>query len=408
MLGGRPLRYKPLALPPARPVLVRAPYHQPYMSMADTSSNAAKMSIALVYWGRLGAGAALMSQIADAMRHDARFGLFLSPSLQSELPPQFPTDRLLPVRTFSGPLSLLARTFFLPLTVNRLVRDLSARNVRAIVTIMPHVWGLALQRAARRAGIRTLLIVHDADPHPGERRPVFDWLVGREIRASDRVITFSNHVADRLAARGDVPEDRIARLFHPIFRFGGKPTERGRPFRLLFFGRILPYKGVTMLLDAFARLRTAGIDISLNVVGRGEIDAPHELRTQPGLTIKTGWVAPDAIGGILAEADAVALPYLEASQSGVIAAAYGAGLPVIATPVGGLAEQVADGVTGVLAGSTSAADFAEAIRRLIETPGLYGACRSGVIAHAETESLEHFAAALGDTVVATVTSPSRD
>jgi len=405
MLGGRRLRYKPLASPPAQPVLVRTSYHQPYVSMADTSSNAAKMPIALVYWGRLGAGAALMSQIAEAMRQDARFDLFLSPSLQSELPPQFPADRLLPVRTFSGLTSLLARTLILPLSVNRLVRDLSARNVRAVVTIMPLVGGLALQRAARRAGIRTLLIVHDADPHPGERRPLFDWLVRREIRASDRVITFSNHVADRLAARGDIPESRIARLFHPIFRFGAKPTERGSTFRLLFFGRILPYKGVAMLLDAYARLR--GADISLNVIGRGEIDAPPDLTAQPGLTIKSGWVAPDAIGGILAAADAVALPYLEASQSGVVAAAYGAGLPVVATPVGGLAEQVIDGVTGVVADSTSAADFAEAIRRLIETPGLYEACRFGVTAHAERQSLEHFAAALGDTVLATVASPAR-
>ncbi len=138
---------------------------------------------------------------------------------------------------------MLARTALVPagLTVSRLVRDLSARKVRAIVTIMPHVWGLALQRAARRAGIRTLLIVHDADPHPGERRPLFDWLVRREIRASDRIVTFSGHVADRLIARGDVPENRIARLFHPIFRFGAKPTQRiTAPLRLLFSAASFP------------------------------------------------------------------------------------------------------------------------------------------------------------------------
>jgi glycosyltransferase involved in cell wall biosynthesis len=381
-------------------------FERPNMSarfrMADTPPNNSRLPIALVYWGRLGAGAALMSQIGEAMRHDERFELFLSPSLQSELPPQFPADRLLPVRTFSSPLSLLARSIVLPMVVNRLVHDLSARNVRAIVTIMPHVWGLALQRAAHCAGIRTLLIVHDADPHPGERRPLFDWLVRREIRAADRIVTFSGHVADRLIARGDAPESRIARLFHPIFRFGAKPTERTAPFRLLFFGRILPYKGVAMLLDAFARLRTAGAAVSLSVVGRGEIDAAPALTTQPGLTIRNGWVAPNAIGGILAGADAIALPYLEASQSGVVAAAYGAGLPVVATPVGGLAEQVVDGTTGVLARSTSAADFADAIRRLIETPGLYENCRSGVAAHAEKQSPERFAMALGDAVLATV------
>lgn len=386
-------------------------FDRPNMSarfrMANTPPSNSKMPIALVYWGRLGAGAALMSQIAEAMRRDARFDLFLSPSLQSELPPQFPADRLLPIRTFSSPLSLLTRTLALPLTVGRLVRDLKAREVRAIVTVMPHVWGLALQRAARRAGIRTLLIVHDADPHPGERRPLFDWLVRREIRGSDRIVTFSDHVAERLNARGDGPESRITRLFHPVFRFGAQPAGRAAPFRLLFFGRILPYKGVAMLLEAFAILRAAGIDAILSVVGRGEIDAPAGLKTQPGLTIQSGWMAPDAIGGILAGADAVALPYLEASQSGVIAAAYGAGLPVVATPIGGLAEQVVDGETGVLATGTESADFAEAIRRLIETPGLYETCRAGVAAHAETQSLERFASALGDAVLVTVAAPAR-
>ncbi len=89
----------------------------------------------------------------------------------------------------------------------------------------------------------------------------------------------------------------------------------------------------------------------------------------------------------------------------VVAAAYGAGLPVVATPVGGLAEQVVDGTTGVLArGSTSAADFADAIRRLIETAGplrkLEAAPASPPMPR--KQSPERFAMALGDAVLATV------
>ena len=380
----------------------------PRFRMADTPPNHSKTPVALVYWGRLGAGAALMKQIAEAMARDVRFDLYLSPSLHSELPPEFPAARLLPIRTFAGFAGFLARTLILPLTVRRLIRDLKARNVRAIVTVMPHVWGRALQRAASRAGIRTLLIVHDADPHPGERRPLLDRLVRQEIRGSDRIVTFSDHVADRLAGRGDVPEDRIAQLYHPIFRFGAQPAaEPHKPFRLLFFGRILPYKGVGMLLEAFARLKAEGADIALTVVGRGTIDAPAGSMRQPGLTIRTGWVAPDAIGSILAEADAIALPYLEASQSGVIAAAFGAGLPVVATPVGGLKEQVENGVTGVLAYGTAPQDFAQAIRRLVETPGLYEACRAGVSIQAERQSPEHFVSVLGDAILKTIETPPR-
>jgi glycosyltransferase involved in cell wall biosynthesis len=157
-----------------------------------------------------------------------------------------------------------------------------------------------------------------------------------------------------------------------------------------------------MLLDAFARLRATGVDCTLRVVGRGELDGPAHLMDQPGLSIETGWVAPDAIGGILAEADAVALPYLEASQSGVIAAAYGAGLPVVATPIGGLTEQVVDGETGLLAAAATAEAMADAIRRLIETPGLYDTCRRGVAAYAASHTAAHFSRELGDVILETI------
>ncbi len=363
-----------------------------------------RTAIALVYWGRLGAGAALMRQIGEAMATDERFDIYASPSRQSELMPALPADRVLEIETFSGPFSFLVRTIGLSVIIDQFVAELRARQVRAIATIMPHVWGRTLQRAAARAGIRTILMVHDAEPHPGERRPVFDGLVRREIRSSDRVVTLSDHVAARLLALGDATEERLVRLYHPIFRFGGGANSAvlGSPVRLLFFGRILPYKGVPLLLDAFARLHTAGAECVLRVVGRGRIDAPASLLNQPGLTIQQGWVAPDAIGSILARADAVVLPYLEASQSGVIAAAYGAGLPVVGTPVGGIVEQIADGETGVLAADVTADALAAAIRRLIETPGLLTACRAGVARYAEAHTPERFARALGDAVLTAI------
>ena len=370
-----------------------------------TPENLPKTPIALVYWGRLGAGAALMQQISAAFVQDERFEVYASPSRQSEVEVATPGLRVIPIETFSGPVSLAVGTALLPFTARRLVRRFSAAGVKAIVTIMPHIWGWALQRAAARAGIRTLLMVHDADPHPGETRPLFDRLVAREIRGSTRIVTLSDHVADQLVRRGDAPEKRLARLYHPIFDFAADTAfaaHPAKPFRLLFFGRILPYKGVPMLLEAFARLRAAGVDCTLRVVGRGAIDAPAHLLNQPGLSIETGWVAPDAIGGILADADAIALPYLEASQSGVVAAAYGAGLPVIATPIGGLPEQVIDGQTGILAAAATADAMADAIRRLIETPGLYDVCRDGIAAYAAMYTAAHFARRLGDVVVETI------
>jgi glycosyltransferase involved in cell wall biosynthesis len=364
---------------------------------------AGALPVATVYWGRFGAGAALMREISQALARDERFDLYASPSLQSEAPLDMPQARLLPIATFSNPAMLLARSIRLNAIIRDFVRRLSMARVRAIVTIMPHVWGLALQREARLAGVATILIVHDADPHPGERRLIFDRLVRWETRGSDHIVTLSRHVADRLLARGDVVESRLTRLYHPVLRFG-PPAQGGPsvPFRLVFFGRILPYKGVGMLLEAFSVVRARGIDCTLRIVGRGRIDAPDHLKAQPGLTIDEGWVAPDAIADVLRSADAIVLPYLEASQSGVVAAAYGAGAPVVATPVGGLVEQVLPGETGVLSNGVTAEDFARAAARLIRTPGLYAACQGGVARYAALHRPEDFVKTLGDAIVAAI------
>jgi glycosyltransferase involved in cell wall biosynthesis len=369
-----------------------------------------KPAIAIVYWGRLGAGAALMNQLCEAMIRDGRFEVYASPSLRSELAPPLPRERLIAVSTFSNLATFAIRTLFLRSIVAGVVARMVAADVKAMVTIMPHVWGEALTRAAKRAGIRTILTIHDADPHPGEARPIFDRLVRAEARASDRLLTLSNYVADRLVARGDVAPGMVIRLFHPIFRFGAAATRDpmpASPVRMLFFGRVLPYKGVPILLAAFARLREAGGGYVLRVVGRGDDEAPPELTRQEGLTLEEGWVAPDAIARVLETADILVLPYREASQSGVVAAAYGAGLPVVVTPVGGLTEQVIDGETGVIAAATTPEAVADAVRRLIETPGLYSACRRGVLKFADEHSFDRFAGSLGDAVLELIGGSSR-
>jgi glycosyltransferase involved in cell wall biosynthesis len=82
--------------------------------------------------------------------------------------------------------------------------------------------------------------------------------------------------------------------------------------------------------------------MDVRVVGLGpESAALAALRACPGVVVENRWVAETAIADLLAWSDAIVLPYREASQSGVAAAALAAGRPVIATRVGGLAEQLA-------------------------------------------------------------------
>jgi glycosyltransferase involved in cell wall biosynthesis len=134
---------------------------------------------------------------------------------------------------------------------------------------------------------------------------------------------------------------------------------------LLCFGRLLPYKGLDLLAEALALLSD---EIEVRVVGLGpETGALNALRACPGVIVENRWVPETEIGALLGWSDALILPYREASQSGVAAAAVAAGRPVIATRVGGLREQLSTAPHAVLC-EPDAASLACAIRQWLEAP----------------------------------------
>jgi glycosyltransferase involved in cell wall biosynthesis len=392
------------------------PLSQHYLSSSHLQHTGAanRSGVLVAYWGRFGAGEKLVQQLVPELRKDPRFAIALSLSRQVE---GFADSQdLAPARwhipTFHGAAGLIGRSAVLPATMIRFVRFLWANRIRAVIVVMPHVWDRALQWAARLAGVRWIVLAHDADQHPGERQAVLDWLQGAELRQADHVVTLSRFVAEGVARRHRLPAGRVTPLFlptlaYPVPAVSPSQPHPQQPFQLLFFGRLLPYKGVPLLLAAFALLRRAGVEVQLTVAGDGSIDAPDELQNQPGLTVRRGWLDAETIGDLLARADLVVAPYVEASQSGVIAAAYGAGLPVVATPIGGLAEQVIPGETGLVAEAATPEAVAQALRRLIEDPALYRDCREGVERIRATHGWDRFAAALGNVVETTLAQPPR-
>ncbi len=122
-----------------------------------------------------------------------------------------------------------------------------------------------------------------------------------------------------------------------------------------------------MLLDAFAQVSARRPNVRLLIAGDGSL-GPYrrQLKNLKRVEIINRWVAEDEISQLFERADMVVLPYTSASQSGVLAVAAGYGLPVIATQVGGLPEQISDGKTGLLVPPGSAEALAAAIERLLD------------------------------------------
>jgi glycosyltransferase involved in cell wall biosynthesis len=303
--------------------------------------------------------------------------------------------RLLPVDTFEGPGGALARSYRVRSLYRNVLGELTRRRSAGVVTLMPHVWTPLFAPLIRNHGYRYLTVIHDAQPHPGDRTSLLNGWVVRDALHADPVVTLSRSVADALAASGAVPRRKLVPLFHPDLDFGAAqraPVPDGaRPFRLLFFGRILAYKGLPTLVEAIELLRADGIPVHLGVFGDGPL-GPLQARLEAiDAEVQNRWIADDEVGAILARHHAVALPHNECSQSGVAAAALGAGLPLVGSRIGGLAEQVRDGATGVLAQGTDATSLAAAIRRLAADRKLYAGIRAHIRNSAWERSMRRFA-----------------
>jgi len=216
--------------------------------------------------------------------------------------------------------------------------------------------------------------VHDPKPHSGNdarAARTFQRAYARLRAASDRVIVHGASLAQQL---GDtVRQDRIAVIPHGVLHFGrhggAVPQDHPRRDRLIFFGRVEAYKGLEELLDANDIWQANGVQVDLLIAGTGpEITRLADRLRAPNITLMHGRIEQDVLERLVAGSAAAVLPYRDATQSGVIASAFGAGRPVIATRVGALAEAVED--AGLMIPPRDVTALAEAGARLITEPAL--------------------------------------
>ena len=121
---------------------------------------------------------------------------------------------------------------------------------------------------------------------------------------------------------------------------------------MLFLGHLEAQKGIYDLLDAVAKVRAVVPDLRLVCAGDGDRIGVAHYAERLGIAdaVKfTGWVGPSGKRALLEHAAVFALPSYDEAMPMSLLEAMSAGVPVIASPVGGVQEVVVDGVTGFLA-----------------------------------------------------------
>jgi glycosyltransferase involved in cell wall biosynthesis len=323
------------------------------------------MKILVWQWGRRGAGPRFAACLADALRFRPGIEVTLSLCQDAEiLATPNPPRTEMPVRTYTGIATFLLRLITAPIALPFLLIRLSRIMPDLAICAMPGPLDPLMGFALRLLRTRLIVVVHDVDPHPGDGFPGQMRLQRLLCRMAHGLAVLCDHVGTRLHQQS--PTRTLIPFHHPPFAFDLPRTGRENNRRhLLFFGRLLPYKGLDLLADA---LTTLSPDIEVRVVGNGpETAALDALRACPGVTVENRWVPESEIGSLLAWSDALILPYREASQSGVAAAAVAAGRPVIATNVGGLHQQLSTMSNSVLC-EPNPASLENAISQWLKAP----------------------------------------
>jgi glycosyltransferase involved in cell wall biosynthesis len=308
--------------------------------------------------------------LARALSAQPNVTALLSLSNRVQLPPDLARCEL-PVDTYDTMLGYVGRLLRFPVDLIRLRTRVKALAPDFAICAMPGPLDLLMAAALRLLGVGFVVLVHDAEAHPGDGWPFQMTLQRWLCRSATTVGALTDHVAASLRRQGlvDTPDRPLIKVTHPPLTFGidiSVPRVPG-PRRLLCFGRLLAYKGLDLLGDALPLLGPRH-DFELRVVGTGpESPVLDRLRSTPSVTVENRWVPEDEVGPLLAWSDALILPYREASQSGVAAAALAAGRQVVATRVGGLVEQL-EGHPGAILCNPSPLGLAQALRELLDMP----------------------------------------
>jgi glycosyltransferase involved in cell wall biosynthesis len=153
-----------------------------------------------------------------------------------------------------------------------------------------------------------------------------------------------------------------------------EPATTEQPVRLLFVGRLVPEKGVLVLLRALATLRDRGVRIQTVLVGDGpyrdELErAARRLGVEEQITF-TGALTGARVAPLYREADVFCLPSFAEGLPVVLMEAMANELPVVTSGIAGIAELVDEGVNGVLLPPGRHDVIADALGRLSADPEL--------------------------------------
>lgn len=219
--------------------------------------------------------------------------------------------------------------------------------------------------------ITFITTIHDVTIHPnrGGTRFTPQFLLDALTRLSTGIIIHGEKLREAAIYRhGHHLKKSIQVINHPIItRYGSSRDRSENLYRVLFFGTLDEWKGIEYLLAAMEIVSEVIPNVSLKIAGGS--GTPEYYQNLPYNGNNIHWdirrQSEADVKNLFEWADILVLPYIEASQSGVLHIAQSFCLPVVATRTGALQESIIDGKSGLLVQPKSKSALAEAIVKLL-------------------------------------------
>lgn len=261
-------------------------------------------------------------------------------------------------------------------SVFNLLRRIIEFNPEVIHIQGVYFWfSLILPLLCRKFSLITTL--HDVKPHLGEDNLQTRFMIYCGIRYSDQIFVHGRILKEQMIKEHYFPTEKIHVIpigehnVAPFKKYEKQNVKIEKNF-ILFFGRIWEYKGLEYLIKAEPLITEAIPNAKIIIAGTGENFEKYEnmMINREHFIIYNYYIPYKEGVELFQKCSLVVLPYIEASQSGVIPVAYGFKKPVVVTNVGAIPEIVDDEITGLIVEPRNSHALAVAIIRLLKDKSL--------------------------------------
>jgi len=322
--------------------------------------------ILLISLQKYGGGALDSLEISNALVENKIFHNIVI-SKHNELKSEFKENefrKVFLIETFESNIKSFLMSTFLKLKFVNLIKLILQVKPQNIFFTHRHPWQIFILFLKPFLKFKIIYSCHDNPFNPKEPENKVNLFIDRLlVRKADLIVVYSNFIGQDL--KKFIKKEIIVIPLGPYNYFSHFKKTNFNSERLIlgFWGRILEYKGLKILLKAFEILKKEGLNLDLYILGKGRVSAEEEEMIKDlNVNFDNRWIKSEEIINYMKKIDLIILPYLKATQSGVISFCLAINLPFIVSKVGGLKEFVENGKTGFVFKNGDYVDLAEKIK----------------------------------------------